>query len=116
MELQASPELSAFKFFKEHEQLHKLSMLEAVQQVKRQYIKLGFEHQLALYGVLYDNEEDRHTYRRIDILLDTPLTHEMFYRIYDFFRVIKPPPRYSIWIYGEEDKEIAEVWYHGQST
>lgn len=97
----------------ELEHLRKVSMLEQVQTVKRKYVKLGFVHQLALYGLLYNKETDKETYRRIDVMLNEPITQDAFTRIYDFFQVIKPPAPYSIWIYGNEEKEIAEVWHNG---
>lgn len=91
------------------------TMLSKIRAIKRKYIKLGFVHQIALYGVLKNNETKAETYRRIDIMLNAPLTHESFTRIYDFFNYIKPPAKYSIWIYGDEDKEIGEVWFVGKS-
>lgn len=93
--------------------LERLSMHREIQIAKRSLVKLGFTHQLALYGVIHDDETDKDRYTRIDVLLDAPLTHEIFIRIYDFMALLKPPTKYSIWAYSDETKEIVEVKYFG---
>lgn len=95
------------------EYLHKVSMFRQITVIKRQLIKLGFIYQLSLYGVMQNKETKAVSYRRIDVLIDEPVTHEIFTRIYDFFQVIKPPAKYSIWAYSDETKQLKEVEFFG---
>lgn len=85
------------------------SMYRQITDTKRKLIKLGFEHQLAMYGVLTNKETEESKYKRIDVLIDTPITLEIFTRIYDFINFIKSPAHYSIWAYSDETKQLKEV-------
>jgi len=83
-----------------------------IRSLKRKYIKMGFIHQIAMYGVLQNKETEEAHYKRIDVLSDTPFTEESFIRVYSFMEFIKNPAPYSIWVYSDQMKRIKEViWF-----
>jgi hypothetical protein len=76
---------------------------------KREYIKKGYEHQFSLYGVTTDRATKLSEYRRIEVLSNTPYTQEVFIDLYEFFNMVIPPSKYSIWIYDGKSKALKSV-------
>lgn len=77
--------------------------------VKRKWIKLGFSHQMSLYGALAIRDQDRHEGRRIEVLSNQPYTERIVHLLYEFFREIPPLARYTIWIYNANQEGLRMV-------
>ncbi len=77
--------------------------------LKREWIKKGYDQQMSLYGVVFDQQKDELQYRRIEILSDGPFTKELFSLIYWFFKDLIPPKSYTIWILNHKTQEVKQV-------
>lgn len=77
--------------------------------VKRKWIKLGFSHQMSLYGALAFRAQDRHEGRRVEVLSNQPYTEKIVHQLYEFFRLIPPLARYTIWIYNANQEGLRMV-------
>jgi hypothetical protein len=77
--------------------------------VKRKWIKLGFSHQMSIYGALAIKDQDRHEGRRIEILSNQPYTEKIIYQVYEFFLSIPPIARYTIWIFNANQEGLRMV-------
>ncbi len=73
---------------------------------KREAIKLGYEFQLSLYGVVKNFKSGEDEYRRIEVLSNIPYDQEIFFSLYEFFSQVIPPSKYSIWRYDKVSGDI----------
>ncbi|GAG68339.1 unnamed protein product [marine sediment metagenome] len=76
--------------------------LPSSRRLKREWIKKGYNQQMSLYGVIFDQEIDDRSYKRIELLSNTPFTKEMFHLIRWFFQSFIPMKSYTIWIYDKD--------------
>lgn len=77
--------------------------------LKRRLIKLGFNQQLSIYGVLTDDESKESEYRRIEVLSNIRYDQRIVTLIYSMFLDLKPPGKYTIWIYDKERDSIKQA-------
>jgi hypothetical protein len=80
--------------------------------VKREWIKKGYVNQMSLYGVLTNTETKASEYRRIEILSNIPFTMEIVKLAADGIEYLKPPYKYSIWIYDKTMDGIKMVAHY----
>jgi len=66
---------------------------------KRRWIKEGYSHQLSLYGVVTDHEKEESSYKRIEVLSNTPWTERIVALLYEWFSYMVPGAPYTLWIY-----------------
>lgn len=86
------------------DELKRIHQLGSSRQVKREYIKKGYNRATSLYGAFTDTETDKSFGIRIEILSNTPYTERIIVLILSFFEHIHPVNRYTIWIY-DKDKD-----------
>lgn len=91
----------AFEWFFDAEEIRRIHESGSAKNVKRKWVKRGYQFQISLYGVLTDRETGESGYSRIEILSDTPFDPETVFHIYTFFFDFKPTRPYSIWIYSK---------------
>jgi len=77
--------------------------------VKRKWIKEGYSHQMSLYGVLTNRDDKTSERRRIEILGDVPFTKETILLIGQAFEYLKPPFKYTIWLFDSKNNGIRMV-------
>lgn len=80
--------------------------------IKRKWIKRGYTRQISLYGAIYNHDDDKHYYRRYEVLSNVPYTQRLIYILYEFFEVTLPPYAYSIWIYDQSKESVGLVAYY----
>jgi len=66
---------------------------------KRRWIKEGYSHQLSFYGVITLTETGESSYKRIEVLSNTPWTERIVMLLYEWFRYMVPGAAYTMWIY-----------------
>lgn len=67
--------------------------------VKRHWIKEGYSHQMSLYGVVTNHETGESSYKRIEILSNTPWTERIMALLYEWFSYMVPASPYTLWVY-----------------
>lgn len=72
----------------------------ASKRVKREWLKKGYSYQMSLYGAVYNEDEDKFTARRIEILSDYPWIPRTLKAVADGFNEYMPHFRYSIWAFS----------------
>lgn len=90
-------------------ELKRVAEQSGARTVKREYIKLGYEYPFSIYGVVTRRETQVSEYRRIEILSNTSYTLALFIDLYEFFALVIPPAKYSIWTYDEKSNTIHVV-------
>lgn len=98
---------TAFLTAFDHEEIRRLEAQGAAKRVKREWIEKGYTHQMSLYGASYNDETDKHTVRRIEILCDVAYTKELLASLVGIFERIIPPFKYSIWVCNGDLGQLA---------
>lgn len=75
--------------------------------VKRQLIKEGYSHQLSMYGIVSEKENDESHFKRIEVLSNTPYTGDLIFLLYEFFKDMIVPDSYTIWRYDKDREAVA---------
>ena len=66
---------------------------------KRRWIKEGYSHQLSFYGVVTLTDTGESSYKRIEVLSNTPWTERIVALLYEWFRYMVPGSPYTLWVY-----------------
>ncbi len=77
--------------------------------VKDRLIKNGYYYTMSIYGVIWNDENKKYEYRRIEAFLNGMPTQIDVEAIHNFFRDIKPYQYYTLWAYNKERKEIIMI-------
>ena len=80
--------------------------------VKREWIKKGYANQMSLYGVLTNQDTEASEFRRIEILSDVPFTLEIVKGVSESLEYLKPPFKYTIWLYNHREDGIKMVAHY----
>lgn len=114
LEEKTTEQMSIFTPAIDAEHLKKIARSGGAKAIKRRWIKEGYDAQISLYGVITDKTSDESHYSRIEVLSDAPYTERTVALLYDFFRELKPPTSYSIWIYSKERDSVKQVGKYGR--
>lgn len=74
--------------------------------LKRQLILTGYKHQISFYGLVETAKGRDMSYRRIEIMSNTPITEDLMYFLYEFFEEIIPLKIYSIFRFNGVTNEL----------
>lgn len=96
------------------EHLKQVAQSGGAKSIKRRWIKEGYDAQLSLYGVLTDKTISENHYSRIEVLSNVPYNERTVALLYEFFKELKPPTSYSIWIYDAERDSVRQVGKYGR--
>jgi len=81
------------------QQIKEIAESASSRTTKRRWIKEGYSHQLSLYGVNTDSEKGESSYKRIEVLSNTPWTERIVALLYEWFNYMVPGAAYTLWIY-----------------
>jgi hypothetical protein len=91
------------------QQIKEIAESGASRKVKRHWIKEGYSHQMSLYGVNTNRETEESSYKRIEILSNTPLTERIVSLLYEWFSYMVPGSPYTLWVYDVSRDSIKIV-------
>lgn len=91
------------------EHLKKIAKSGGAKSIKRRWIKEGYDQGMSLYGVVTDLETKVSHYCRIEVLSNAEYNERVVALLYDFFKELKPPTSYSIWIYNADKDSVKQV-------
>lgn len=83
------------------EELRKAHNSASSRQMKRHYLKKGYNIAMSLYGAFTDRETNESRGIRIEILSNTPYTDRITHMILSMFEHMHPVSKYTIWIYDK---------------
>jgi len=81
------------------QQIREIAESAASRTNKRRWIKMGYSHQLSFYGVVTLTETGESSYKRIEVLSNTPWTERIVMLLHEWFRYMVPGSPYTLWVY-----------------
>lgn len=81
------------------QQIKEIAESGASRTIKRRWIKEGYSHQLSFYGVVTLTEKGESSYKRIEVLSNTPWTERIVTLLHEWFSYMVPGSPYTLWVY-----------------
>lgn len=91
------------------EELKKANQSPSSRALKREWYKKGYRWSISLYGVITHLDTKVHEGKRIEVLSNILWTNRIVTLIYNFLKRLKPPDKYTIWIYDKDREAISLI-------